>query len=435
MSKLHRILSAALAACIVMGAPYLLGCKAKNGASDYNLPVETIAPERMAEAALTNAPEPAPTETPEITPEPTAVPTATPIPEPTPSPTPMPPFLAYRSPNDERELRVFLAEEAEDEALEIVTGCELTEISGFPEDSAPDLSASGHKDYRFFAEGDEYVYCSENGALVEIAGGFGASLREAERQRLNTLLGVGAVRGSSLPEGYGLSRAAIARLDTTGENASVSIEFYNDTEDWLYITNSFLLFYMKNGRAKLVGTVGDPMEGIYYPPGATMRNFDLSAFDLSRKGLYRICFYAEEIADDPAPSDCWLEFEVRSGDPEPPELGEDEHTLRGKYPYYFDLDTAEGLDVYVWQIVENSYSCAILPGSEVGLTREEKFRAIELMDHPSLKIETAKQILACYGLPEDRIRIIPYRNTLSSYFYVIDALYAARLRAMFFGGE
>ena len=435
MSKLHKILSAALAACIVMGAPYLLGCKAKNGAPDFNPPAETADSERTAEAMMTNTPEPAPTETPEVTPEPTAVPTETPVPSPTPSPTPMPPFLAYRSPNDERELRVFLAEEAEDEALAIVTGCELTEIFELSEGSAPDVSASCHKDYRFFAEGAEYGYCSGNGALVEVAGGLGASLKGAERQRLNTLLGVGAVRGSSIKEGYGFSRAAIARLDTTGENASVSIEFYNDTEDWFYITNSFLLFYMKNGRAQLVGTVGDPMESIYYPPGAIMRDFDLSAFDLSRKGLYRICFCAEEIADDPAPSDCWLEFEVGLGDPEPPELGEDEHTLRGKYPYYFDLDTTEGLDVYVWQIVENSYSCAILPGSEAGLTWEEKFRAIELRDHPSLNIETAKQILACYGLPEDRIRVIPYRNTLSSHFYVIDALYTARLRAMFFGGE
>ncbi len=45
--------------------------------------------------------------------------------------------------------------------------------------------------------------------------------------------------------------------------------------------------------------------------------------------------------------------------------------LKLNWPMYFDLPTAKGLEVYIWQTNENSYSCGLLPGRNSPYTEQE----------------------------------------------------------------
>ena len=90
-------------------------------------------------------------------------------------------------------------------------------------------------------------------------------------------------------------------------------------------------------------------------------------------------------------------------------LDTDEAALREKYPEYFDLSTTKGLEVYVWQIVPNSYSFGVLPGTNREKTLDEMW---------NMKGATAKEmrtILSSYDIDKSDIIIIPWQNPVSSY--------------------
>ena len=84
-------------------------------------------------------------------------------------------------------------------------------------------------------------------------------------------------------------------------------------------------------------------------------------------------------------------------------------SLREKYPEYFELDTFKGLEVYVWQIVPNSYSCGVLPGTNREKTLEE------LLDLKDASIAEMRAILSTYDIDESEIFVIPWQNPVSSY--------------------
>lgn len=100
-------------------------------------------------------------------------------------------------------------------------------------------------------------------------------------------------------------------------------------------------------------------------------------------------------------------------------------TLRERYPEYFDLSTAKGLEVYVWQMAPGSYSCGVLPG-----TNREK-TTTELWGLKSASIEDMKAILSTYDIPKSDIIIIPFYMPYSSYAYTIDDDYAKGLYRLF----
>ena len=87
----------------------------------------------------------------------------------------------------------------------------------------------------------------------------------------------------------------------------------------------------------------------------------------------------------------------------------DESVLREKYPEYFDLSTFKGLEVYVWQMAPNSYSCGVMEGTNRSKELEE------LMSLKGTTIDEMKVILASYDIPKERIHIIPWQNPISSY--------------------
>ena len=354
-------------------------------------------------------------------------------------------LAAYRSPSGNRESRVSLSEEAEKEALELIAGREWEQV--FRADNISLLTGIGEpvispivNDYRIFVGDAEYGYCSRSGTLIDTLNERGANLTETERKRLNTILGVGAVIKTVLPEGCLSYRVAAARLDTRGDDAAVSLEYYNDTDDYVFLPQFFSVFYMENGTPEHVGSSGEGEYGIHQlgiSPGVSLIDYSLSMIDLSREGVYRMCFYQEltdELIAEPTPSEAYIEFAVEEDEPEPPALRDDERTLRGKYPKFFDLDTTYGLCVYVWQMARNQYECAILAGRDGARSWEEKFTEIEgSISDGWLTPDIAKQILAIYDLPEEKVHIIPYRHPFSSYPYYINPLYKFRLEIMFFG--
>ena len=89
--------------------------------------------------------------------------------------------------------------------------------------------------------------------------------------------------------------------------------------------------------------------------------------------------------------------------------GMDESALREKYPEYFDLSTFKGLEVYVWQMAPNSYSCGVMEGTNRNKELEE------LMNLKGASIDEMKAILSGYELPKENVFIIPWQNPISSY--------------------
>ena len=122
----------------------------------------------------------------------------------------------------------------------------------------------------------------------------------------------------------------------------------------------------------------------------------------------------------------------------------DESVLREKYPEYYDLSTFKGLEVYVWQLAPNSWSCGVMEGTNREKTMEE------LMNLKGASVDDMKAILASYDIPKEDIFVIPWQNPISSYlseYWIIgenedpDAAavrrqeYIGRLRDRLLGGE
>lgn len=116
-------------------------------------------------------------------------------------------------------------------------------------------------------------------------------------------------------------------------------------------------------------------------------------------------------------------------------------SMRNIYPDYFDLDTSNGLDVYVWQMAKGSYEFALLPHVD-----GRDWLANELWGLKGASAEEMRVILSTYDISEDQINIIPWQNPVSSYmgdywtrWSAIDDvtpyrnMYLAMLRDMLFG--
>ena len=111
--------------------------------------------------------------------------------------------------------------------------------------------------------------------------------------------------------------------------------------------------------------------------------------------------------------------------------------LRSQYPQYFDLPVYQGLDVYIWQMAEGSYSCGLLRGktvahTTVAHTREE---VLSLIQVPPLGIEQMRLVLSTYDLDRSQIRIHPITMPHSSYYYVVDEAYRTYVRDLFWAED
>lgn len=93
--------------------------------------------------------------------------------------------------------------------------------------------------------------------------------------------------------------------------------------------------------------------------------------------------------------------------------------LKEKYPEYFEMSDFKGIEVYVWQMAENSYRCGMLPGTNRLKTNEE----ILALQHKSLSIEEAKAILDEIGVENEKIIVIPVSQPCSSFVCEITEKY------------
>ncbi len=101
----------------------------------------------------------------------------------------------------------------------------------------------------------------------------------------------------------------------------------------------------------------------------------------------------------------------------------DIHLLKQQYPHFFGLDTSKGLSVFVWQMASTSYSCALLPESNIRTTEE----VWSLTALPAASITEMRAIVDSYGLSKDRVSIIPIIQPISSCYYQIDDAYIENL--------
>ena len=103
--------------------------------------------------------------------------------------------------------------------------------------------------------------------------------------------------------------------------------------------------------------------------------------------------------------------------------------LRLNYPQYFDLPTYQGLDVYIWQMAEGSYSCGLLRGETMAHTKEEIWGLIQA----PLSMPEMRLILSTYNIDRTQIRLHSIRMLHSSYWYEIDDAYKTQVENLFWG--
>ena len=101
--------------------------------------------------------------------------------------------------------------------------------------------------------------------------------------------------------------------------------------------------------------------------------------------------------------------------------------LKEKYPEYFEMTDFKGIEVYVWQMAENSYRCGMMSGTNRNKTTEE----IMSLQSKSLSIEEAKAILNETGVKKEDIIVVPVSQPYSSYAYEINDEYTERVHKLF----
>ncbi|SEK26130.1 hypothetical protein [Ruminococcus albus] len=101
--------------------------------------------------------------------------------------------------------------------------------------------------------------------------------------------------------------------------------------------------------------------------------------------------------------------------------------LREKYPEYFELSNFKGIEVYVWQMSQDSYLCGLMSGTNRNKTDEE----IAALSEKALEIDEAKAILDYLGVTGTDIIVIPVIQPYSSYLYEIDEAYTEKVRKLF----
>ena len=99
--------------------------------------------------------------------------------------------------------------------------------------------------------------------------------------------------------------------------------------------------------------------------------------------------------------------------------------LKIKYPLFFNVSTAGGLTVYIWQMSKDNYSC-YLANTSMEAISDNSF-AYDV----GASIAEMRAILTAYDIDRNDITIQPVRNPLSSYYYEIDNAYRKKVKDLF----
>ena len=85
--------------------------------------------------------------------------------------------------------------------------------------------------------------------------------------------------------------------------------------------------------------------------------------------------------------------------------------LQKRFPEYYNLDTSEGVTVYVWQAEDGEYRCGALSG----LNRNTKFEEISKLASNSTTIDEMKTILSSYNIERGYVSV--YHIEIMSLYY------------------
>ena len=89
--------------------------------------------------------------------------------------------------------------------------------------------------------------------------------------------------------------------------------------------------------------------------------------------------------------------------------------LQKRFPEYYNLDTSEGIKVYVWQAEDGEYRC----GAVSGINRITKFEEISKIASHSTTIDEMKTILASYNIERGYVSVY-HIEIMSSYYEEIE---------------
>lgn len=89
--------------------------------------------------------------------------------------------------------------------------------------------------------------------------------------------------------------------------------------------------------------------------------------------------------------------------------------LQKRFPEYYNLDTSEGIKVYVWQAEDGEYRC----GAVSGINRITKFEEISKIASNSTTIDEMKTILASYNIDKGYV-LVYHIEIMSSYYEEIE---------------
>lgn len=104
--------------------------------------------------------------------------------------------------------------------------------------------------------------------------------------------------------------------------------------------------------------------------------------------------------------------------------------LREKYPMYFEWDASHNLEIYIWQMSEENYSCVLLPKRSPTYTTEELWEYHKF----ATTMEEMRAIVAAAYIPPnhlDGVSIHPITMPHSSYAYTVDDAYCKKVTKLF----
>ena len=107
----------------------------------------------------------------------------------------------------------------------------------------------------------------------------------------------------------------------------------------------------------------------------------------------------------------------------------DMERLKELYPEFFgtEKEPAKGIEVYIWEMAEDSYCCGLMYGTNRNKTEQE----IWALDRKVLSVEEAKAILNELQVSKEDIFVIPVIQPYSSYYYEIDDAYRKKVQDLF----
>ena len=107
----------------------------------------------------------------------------------------------------------------------------------------------------------------------------------------------------------------------------------------------------------------------------------------------------------------------------------DMNEVKEKYPEFFEIEGEpfKGIELYVWQMAENSYYCGLMFGTNRNKFDDEIFA----LQEKALTVDGTKALLNEMGVNKDSIVIYPIAQPYSSYLYEIDDEYCNNVSKLF----